>query len=115
MVHPSSKQSVLYDHEKAALPRNLILMGDIIADSQMSRDHEHDHVLKVGFFNGHGEVTLEQFAKHFDVVITGDGTLCPIVRTVQGLFGTYKDSEQLEAARAKIEGFRLLEEQLNAI
>jgi putative NIF3 family GTP cyclohydrolase 1 type 2 len=82
VIHPSSKQIVLYEHEKAELPRNLILMGDIIADSCMARDNKHEHVLKVGFFNGHGKVTLEEFSKHFDVVITGDGTLCPIVRTI---------------------------------
>jgi hypothetical protein len=50
---------VLYEHERAELPRNIILMGDIIADSFMSRDSEHDHILKLGFFNGHGKVTLE--------------------------------------------------------
>lgn len=57
-------------------------MGDIIADSYMTRDAEHEHVLKFGFFNGHSKDTLEDFSKHFDVVITGDGTLCPIVRTI---------------------------------
>lgn len=86
VVHPSSKQSVLYESkEKTELPRNLIVMGDIIADSQMSRDHEHDHQIKVGFFNK--ENGLEEFSKHFDIVITGDGTLCPVVYTISEMFG----------------------------
>lgn len=43
-------------------------MGKIIANSCMARDTEHEHVLKAGFFNSHGKITLDEFPKHFDVV-----------------------------------------------
>jgi hypothetical protein len=69
-------------------------MGDIIADSRMSRDHEHDHLLKIGFYNLQGktnEVSLEEFRKHFDVVITGDGTMCPVVMLIGEMFGKGAD------------------------
>lgn len=80
---------VMYEHEKVQLPKNLILMGDIIADSSMSRDHEHEHQVKVGFFNNsHEAVSFDEFKKNFDIIITGDGTLCPIVVAVAELFGT---------------------------
>ena len=51
VVHPASKQTYLYEHDKSTLPKNLIVMGDIIEDSKMPRDKEHEHLVKIGFFN----------------------------------------------------------------
>jgi len=121
-VHPSSKQKVLYDHFKLKLPKNLIVMGDIIADSRMARDHLHDHIVKVGFYNagvagGHCDVSFDEFSKHFDIVITGDGTLCPILYTVASLFAGAIDkaTPEFDEARQLIDGFKGLEEVLKGI
>lgn len=91
-------------------------MGDIIADSAMSRDLEHEHQVKVGFFNSSGPhaVTFEEFSRNFDVVITGDGTLCPVVVAVGELFGA-KYTGDMEALRQQIDGLKLLEELLRQV
>ena len=71
---------MLYKDDTHNLRKNLIVMGDIIEDSKMPRDSEHDHLLKIGFFNtAEGHATLEDFTKHIDLVITGDGSLCPVL------------------------------------
>ena len=90
-------------------------MGDIIPDSKMSRDEKHDQLIKIGFFNGdrdHSSVPLEDFQKHFDLVITGDGTLCPVMYTLQNLFAAKSSHHDYKEASQKIEGFKMLEESL---
>jgi hypothetical protein len=62
-------------------------MGDIIEDSKMPKDSEHENLLKIGFFNTtEGHATLEDFTKHFDLVISGDGSLCPVLYLLQNLY-----------------------------
>ncbi len=57
-----------------------MVMGDILEDVKMVRDHEHHTVLKVGFLNDINKnpgMTYD-YMNTFDIVIVGDGSLCPI-------------------------------------
>ena len=57
-----------------------MVMGDILEDVKMVRDHEHHTVLKVGFLNDiykNPGMTYD-YMNTFDIVIVGDGSLCPI-------------------------------------
>jgi len=46
-----NKQEYIYDHIKKPLRENVILMGDIIEDSYIAREDNHDTILKIGFLN----------------------------------------------------------------
>jgi len=54
--------------------KNVILLGDRIDDLGMVEGLEHDVVLKIGFYNCDSQ-TLEEYKKHFDLIITNDGTM----------------------------------------
>ena len=51
LIHSGNKQEVIYDHSGVDLRKNVIVMGDIVEDSQMVRDANHETVLRVGFLN----------------------------------------------------------------
>ncbi len=63
-------------------------MGDILEDVKMVRENEHNTVLKVGFLNNtekNADLTAD-YLKTFDIVIVGDGSLCPINKLLQNTF-----------------------------
>ena len=62
-------------------------MGDIVEDATMVRDRKHGTVLRIGFLNTSDELKLKAFQKTFDLVVLGDGSLCPVNMILQGLFG----------------------------
>lgn len=66
-------------------------MGDILEDSLMACDTRHDTVLRVGFLNvgDHLEFSnnLKKFQKVFDIVITDDGSLEPIIHILESIRG----------------------------
>lgn len=55
--------------------QNIILLGDSIGDSHMADGVPHDAVLKIGYCNFGDEKRVEEFKRHFDVVVTGDASL----------------------------------------
>ena len=81
IIHILNKQKFIYDMQRDAQYRkNVMVMGDILDDVKMCKESQHEVVLKVGYLNdvhrnGH---LLDEFARTFDIVITGDGTLQPI-------------------------------------
>ena len=59
---------------------NVLVLGDIVEDTDMVDHSQHENILAVGFLNdmdknGH---LLEQYMEAFDMVITGDGPLTPV-------------------------------------
>jgi hypothetical protein len=76
-----NKHGFLYDAVPAQnIRKNVILMGDIIADTFMARKSEHDTILKIGFLNdmennGH---LFNDYLQAFDLVIANDGPLLPV-------------------------------------
>lgn len=55
--------------------KNVILLGDLIADIDMASGLDHDVIIKIGFLNEKKEELLEKFSKAFDVVILNDGEM----------------------------------------
>lgn len=55
--------------------KNVILLGDGLGDVHMADGVEHENILKIGFLNYHVEEKLEEYKKHFDVVITNDSSM----------------------------------------
>ena len=68
--------------------KNIVVMGDIVEDADMVRDSQHGTILKVGFLNSteNEEVKLDSFRRTFDLIIRGDGSICPVVYSLNQLF-----------------------------
>ena len=61
------------------LRKNVILMGDIVEDSEMVNDADHDNVIRIGYLNDmkrNGDL-LENYKSEFDIVVTNDGPFLP--------------------------------------
>lgn len=68
-------------------PRSsIILIGDIPEDAKMVCDTKHNNIIRIGYLN-HSEERMKTYIDNFDIVITGDGSLCPIVQLINGLHG----------------------------
>ena len=57
-------------HAQVEQRKNVILLGDTVADTTMSDGINHEVVLKIGFLNGKNK--LEEFKEAYDIVIEDD-------------------------------------------
>ena len=90
----------------------MLLMGDILEDSLMACDTRHETVLRVGFLNirDHLEFSnnLQKFKRVFDIVISDDGSLEPIIHVLDS-FGGKILSELSGRTVDLVEGYDLLD------
>ena len=91
-------------------------MGDIIEDSTMVRDTEHGQILRVGFLNQIQvkEPLLESFKQHFDLIVCGDGSLCPVIYSLESLFKT-NEAGSSSASSLSMKSFSGIESLDNAL
>ena len=90
IIHSMNKQDFLYTAESKLNNRkkNVLVMGDLVEDIQMVDEKEHDIVLKVGFLNSperHASL-IHKYEESFDMVITGDGSLAPVIQLLNDTF-----------------------------
>jgi hypothetical protein len=73
------------------LRSSIILLGDTVEDSKIVDAQDHETVLKIGVLNPFKEgVSWHRRNLHmnnYDVVIEGDGSLCPVVEILNWLDG----------------------------
>lgn len=55
--------------------KNVILLGDGLGDVNMAEGLEHKIILKIGFLNHDIEKQLEEYSKHYDLLILNDGNM----------------------------------------
>tara|TARA_Y100000310_G_C20623956_1_gene784829 strand:- start:224 stop:1069 length:846 start_codon:yes stop_codon:yes gene_type:complete len=55
--------------------KNVLLLGDHIADVEMIKGFPYETTIKIGFLNSKIEKSLNDFKKNYDVVILKDGTM----------------------------------------
>ncbi len=65
------KDTTIYKQIKER--KNILLLGDSLADLKMLEGADYLNLIKIGFFNYPDEENLEDFKKNFDIIITGDG------------------------------------------
>lgn len=65
---------------------NVLVLGDAISDLEMIKPEKFDNVLSIGFVNMFVEEHLEEYKKHFDVLITNDGSLDFVNQLLKDLF-----------------------------
>ncbi len=58
--------------EKIKLRKNVILLGDSIGDVGMIEGFNYDNLTKIGFLNEEVKENLEEYKKHFDIILTKD-------------------------------------------
>lgn len=64
------KDSFVY--EKIKNKKNIILLGDSIWDSNMCDWFEYKNILKIWFLNYNIDENIEEYKKHYDLIITWD-------------------------------------------
>lgn len=90
-------------------------MGDIVEDSHMAKKQNHDVILAIGFLNeeyaklSEDNETVKNFKKNFDLIITDDGSICPVIHMLQSI---YSDQHRVAECQHDIDGseqlFKLL-------
>ena len=77
-IHALNKNIVSLDEESKKLlenRKNILLLGDGLADLKMISEEEKENAITVGFLEEKIEENLEYFNKEFDIVLTNKGTL----------------------------------------
>jgi 5'-nucleotidase len=79
MIHTFNKNEVPIKetpyYNEVKHKKNVILLGDLMADLGMTEGLEHDCIIRIGFLNINVEEWFEDFSKAFDVVILNDGPM----------------------------------------
>ncbi len=65
--------------------KNVILLGDSVSDLGMIGGFEYDHLIKVGFLNFEYNKFGDDFRKHFDIVLEGDGDFDAVNQLIRDL------------------------------
>ncbi|MFA5125931.1 MAG: hypothetical protein WC462_02930 [archaeon] len=60
---------------KIASRKNIILMGDSLGDLKMVGQITYDEIIRIGFLEENNPAQLEEFKKHFDVILFNDASL----------------------------------------
>lgn len=118
LIHPFNKQSTLYS-QMGDLRKNIILMGDILEDHHMVDTSKHETVLRIGFLNkspndqDEYNFEMKRYKEKFDIVISDDGSICPILHTLS-ILGDHKLTER-GANLTILDGFQELNEIIKLI
>jgi cytosolic 5'-nucleotidase 3 len=77
VIHSLNKYEITLNHlpifEEIKKRPNVILMG--VDDTGMVVGFDYANLIKVGFYNQKTDEHLDLYKQHFDVVITGDGSM----------------------------------------
>lgn len=79
VIHSLNKYEITLNHlpifDEIKKRPNVILMGDGIDDTGMVVGFDYENLIKIGFYNQKTDEHLELYKQHFDVIITGDGSM----------------------------------------
>lgn len=91
LIHSLNKNEVaIKDTEyyyKVKNRKNVILLGDLLEDIQMSEGIEHDCIIRIGFLNENVEESIEAFSEKFDIVILNDITMDYVNELLKKIIG----------------------------
>ena len=62
---------------------NVILLGDNIGDAGMAEGFAYEHLIKIGFLNEQVEERKKEYLENFDMVLTNDTTMQPIITLLE--------------------------------
>ncbi len=91
LIHTFNKKEVQIEkfpyHKEISNRKNVILLGDVIGDSDMVEGVHHDNVIKIGFLNENVEELIDDYKKHFDVIILNDGPMDYVNEMLREILG----------------------------
>jgi len=68
-------KKMVISNDKIANRKNIIVLGDILADVNMVSNVDYDNLIAIGFLNKpRNAEDLNQYLEKFDVVIVNDGS-----------------------------------------
>jgi hypothetical protein len=103
-----NKKDFIYD---SPMRKNVVVMGDIISDSRMVDDSQHEITIKIGFLNNrekHGHM-IEDYLKVYDMVVMDDGTLLPAAYLLTRLINDQEIDKDMARALVECGEFEVLE------
>ena len=62
-------------HSKVKNRKNVILLGDSLADAEMIKGFDYGNIFKIGFLNERIRESLDDYKERYDVVILNDGPM----------------------------------------
>ncbi len=71
--------------EKIKNRKNMILIGDSLADLNMAQGIDYKTILKIGFLNEYIEKNKEKYKNNFDAIILNDGPMDLIVSIIKDI------------------------------
>ncbi len=78
IIHSYNKDETIirqYDfYDRIKERRNLVIIGDSLADASMHKGFKYNQLLKIGFLNEKEEINLNPYRQAFDVLILGDSS-----------------------------------------
>ena len=78
-IHPFNKDgtSIKKESTLSAIKNrnNIILLGDSLDDVKIIKGFKYENLLKIGFLNSNIETNLEEYKKHFDIVIINNSSM----------------------------------------
>ncbi|MBT4209421.1 MAG: hypothetical protein HOE19_00660 [Candidatus Komeilibacteria bacterium] len=66
--------------------KNVILLGDNLADIDMITGFDYDNLIKIGFLNYDDTKIKKQFLENFDIIIENDGDFESVNKLIMGLY-----------------------------
>ena len=69
-------------YKEISLRKNVILLGDGVGDISMAKGIDHKNFISFGFMGNDDKTELKKMKKHFDLVITNDGSLEVVTKTL---------------------------------
>lgn len=90
IVHSYNKNEIKLTEQEQNLitgKENLILMGDLISDIQMSNNFVYKNIVNIGFLNDETNEHIDEYVENFDIVVFNQESVEKIGKTI---FQTYK-------------------------
>jgi len=91
-VNSVGKYTIL-DNKKINNRKNILLLGDILADVNMVKNVDYENLITIGFLNKPTDLMkdVESYFKKYDVVITNDGSMEEVNRILRKIIPDIKN------------------------
>jgi len=66
--------------------KNVLLLGDMIEDTNMIKGFDYDNIIKIGFLNQKVKENLKKYKENFDVVLLNDSNMNYVNQLLNELF-----------------------------
>lgn len=63
--------------------KNIILLGNSVGDIEMTGGFHYDNIIKIGFLNDEKEISLDEFKRHYDIVLLGDPGMDYVIELIK--------------------------------